>query len=75
MTDVKARAHLWYTIDMENGVFKFNRRYCPRCGSIMAFHKEPSPRWHCGKCNYTIFETGSRGGTGGGKGRRHGASQ
>ncbi len=52
----------------ERGVFKFNRRYCPRCGSVMAFHKEPTPRWHCGKCNYTIFETQREGGRLGGDG-------
>ena len=53
---VKARAHTWYIIDMEKGIFRFNRRLCPRCGSIMAYHREPVPRWHCGKCGYTIFE-------------------
>ncbi len=55
--EVKARAHTWYIIDMQNGVFRFARRFCPRCGSVMAYHKEPIPRWHCGKCGYTIFET------------------
>ena len=28
-----------------------NKR-CPRCGSIMAKHKD---RWYCGKCHYTEF--------------------
>ncbi|MEM4633212.1 MAG: 30S ribosomal protein S27ae, partial [Pyrobaculum sp.] len=28
----------------------------PKCGSVMAFHKEPTPRWHCGKCGFTQFQ-------------------
>ncbi len=53
---VKARAHTWYEVDYNTGTIKFLRRFCPRCGSVMAYHKVPVPRWHCGKCNYTIFE-------------------
>ncbi len=54
--EVKARAHTWYEIDNENGTIKFLRRICPRCGSVMAYHKAPVPRWACGKCGYTVFE-------------------
>jgi len=53
---VKARAHTWYEVDYNTGTIKFLRRFCPRCGSVMAHHKVPVPRWHCGKCGYTIFE-------------------
>ena len=53
--EVKARAHTWYEVDYNTGTIKFLRRFCPRCGSVMAYHKVPVPRWHCGKCNYTIF--------------------
>ncbi|NPA23108.1 MAG: 30S ribosomal protein S27ae [Crenarchaeota archaeon] len=53
---VKARAHTWYEVDYNTGTIKFLRRFCPRCGSVMAYHKTPVPRWHCGKCSYTIFE-------------------
>jgi len=53
---VKARAHTWYEVNYEKGTIKFLRRICPRCGSVMAYHKVPVPRWACGKCGYTIFE-------------------
>ncbi|MFB6470317.1 MAG: 30S ribosomal protein S27ae [Vulcanisaeta sp. AZ3] len=54
--EVKARAHIWYEVNYEEGTIKFLRRICPRCGSVMAYHKVPTPRWACGKCGYTIFE-------------------
>lgn len=54
------RSALWYQYDYQKGAVKFLRRLCPRCGSVMAYHKEPIPRWHCGKCGMTIFEGGRR---------------
>ncbi|MFN3804187.1 MAG: 30S ribosomal protein S27ae [Pyrobaculum sp.] len=48
------RAATWY--ELEKGVFKFKKRFCPKCGSVMAFHKEPVARWHCGKCGFTQFQ-------------------
>jgi small subunit ribosomal protein S27Ae len=49
------RAATWYEIDLEKGIFRFKNKLCPKCGSVMAFHREPVPRWHCGKCSYTQF--------------------
>jgi len=61
MGKIKARASRWYEVDYEGGTIKFTRRFCPRCGSVMANHKVPIPRWACGKCGYTIFTTPQRG--------------
>ncbi len=44
-----------YEYDYRTRVIKPKNRMCPRCGSMMAFHKVGKPRWHCGKCDYTIF--------------------
>ncbi len=44
-----------YEYDYNTGTIRLKNRVCPRCGSVMAFHKWPVPRWHCGKCSYTIF--------------------
>ncbi len=44
-----------YEYDYSKGVIRLKNRRCPRCGSIMAFHKSSVPRWHCGKCSYTEF--------------------
>ncbi len=30
-----------YEVDYEKGTIKFLRRICPRCGSVMAYHKVP----------------------------------
>ena len=56
MSKIKARASRWYHYDYEKGEIRFLRRLCPRCGSVMAKHESPVPRWACGKCGYTIFE-------------------
>ncbi len=34
-----------------------NLKKCPRCGSFMAHHKGEKPRWTCGSCSYTEYET------------------
>ncbi len=45
-----------YEYDYNTGTIRLKNRICPRCGSVMAYHRWPVPRWHCGKCSYTIFE-------------------
>jgi small subunit ribosomal protein S27Ae len=50
------RAAAWYEIDLQKGVFRFKNKFCPKCGSVMAFHREPVPRWHCGRCGFTQFQ-------------------
>lgn len=50
------RAATWYELDPQRGVFRFKNKLCPKCGSVMAFHRESVPRWHCGKCGYTQFQ-------------------
>jgi len=47
-----------YEYDYERGLIRLKNRLCPRCGSVMALHKHPVPRWHCGKCGYTEFTKG-----------------
>ncbi len=47
--------HKLYEYDYNTGKIRLKNRRCPRCGSIMAHHKVPIPRWHCGKCGYTEF--------------------
>jgi small subunit ribosomal protein S27Ae len=44
-----------YEIDEQKGIVKLKNRKCPRCGSIMAFHKNPVERWTCGSCSFTDF--------------------
>jgi small subunit ribosomal protein S27Ae len=41
-----------YEVDLAKGVVKLKNKVCPRCGRLMAYHKKPIPRWHCGYCNY-----------------------
>ncbi|RLE71472.1 MAG: 30S ribosomal protein S27ae [Thermoprotei archaeon] len=50
-----ARAHKRYEIDYEKGIIKLKNRVCPKCGAIMAHHKQPVERWHCGRCGFTLF--------------------
>ncbi|MEM0153057.1 MAG: 30S ribosomal protein S27ae [Ignisphaera sp.] len=54
MANKKFRSQL-YEYDYAKGIIKLKNRTCPRCGSMMAFHSVGKPRWHCGKCDYTIF--------------------
>ncbi|RLG87468.1 MAG: 30S ribosomal protein S27ae [Thermoprotei archaeon] len=44
-----------YEYDYKRGYIRLKNKLCPRCGSVMAFHRYPVPRWHCGKCGYTEF--------------------
>jgi len=44
-----------YEIDNQKGTAKLKNRKCPRCGSIMAFHKVTVERWTCGSCSFTDF--------------------
>ncbi|RLE78368.1 MAG: 30S ribosomal protein S27ae [Thermoprotei archaeon] len=50
-----AHVHRMYEYDYETGTVRLKNKKCPRCGSIMAHHKSPVERWHCGKCGYTEF--------------------
>ncbi|MEM3755360.1 MAG: 30S ribosomal protein S27ae [Candidatus Bathyarchaeia archaeon] len=52
---MKARARFVYDINFEKETIKLKNKKCPRCGSIMAFHKSPVERWTCGSCSYTDF--------------------
>ncbi len=54
---VKAYIRLVYEYDYKAGTITLKNKKCPRCGSIMAHHKHPVERWHCGKCGYTEFVT------------------
>lgn len=47
--------HKLYEVDYKNWTIKRKNKMCPRCKSFMAFHKNPVPRWHCGKCNYVEY--------------------
>jgi len=53
----KSRSRLGdlYEIDDQKVIAKLKNRKCPRCGSIMAFHKAPVERWTCGSCSFTDF--------------------
>ena len=50
-----ARLSKLYEIDAQKGIAKLKNRKCPRCGNIMAFHKNPVERWTCGSCSFTDF--------------------
>ncbi len=52
---LKLYVHRLYEYDYNTGTIKRKNKICPRCGSFMAFHKYPVPRWHCGKCGHTEF--------------------
>ncbi len=41
-----------YEIDPRTGRIRLKNRVCPKCGRVMASHREPVPRWHCGYCGY-----------------------
>ncbi len=53
--ELKLYVHRLYEVDYEKGIIKRKNKKCPRCGSFMAFHRRPRPRWHCGKCSHTEF--------------------
>jgi small subunit ribosomal protein S27Ae len=53
--DPEARLSKVYELDSEKGTLKFRNRKCPRCGSIMAYHKNPVQRYTCGSCSYTDY--------------------
>lgn len=50
-----AERHKLYEYDYKSGKILLKNKKCPRCGSVMALHKVPTARWHCGKCNYVEF--------------------
>jgi small subunit ribosomal protein S27Ae len=51
----KARLAGLYDVDQQKGTIKLKNRKCPRCGNIMAYHKNPVERWTCGSCAFTDF--------------------
>lgn len=51
----KAYISRLYEVDYERGFIRLKNKKCPRCGSIMARHRRPVARWHCGRCSYTEF--------------------
>ncbi|HUK28100.1 MAG TPA: 30S ribosomal protein S27ae [Candidatus Acidoferrales bacterium] len=51
----KARVGTLYDLDQQKGTIKLKNRKCPRCGNIMAYHKNPVERWTCGSCSFTDF--------------------
>ena len=53
--EMRPRLGALYEIDVQKGTAKLKNRKCPRCGSIMAFHKAPVERWTCGSCSFTDF--------------------
>jgi len=54
----KARLGTLYDVDSGKNTIKLRNRKCPRCGSIMALHKNPVERWTCGSCSFTDFVKG-----------------
>jgi small subunit ribosomal protein S27Ae len=48
-----------YEIDPKKGTARLKNKVCPRCGRVMAFHKQPVPRWHCGYCSYVEIARGT----------------
>lgn len=55
--ELKTYVHQLYIIEQDKGAIRLKNKRCPRCGSVMAHHKQPVERWHCGKCGYTEFIT------------------
>ena len=51
----KEKRGAWDIYKIEGGTVKLTNKKCPRCGKVMAFHKEPQARWACGGCQYTEF--------------------
>jgi len=51
----KGKRGAWNLYKIEGGTAKLTNKKCPRCGKVMAFHKEPQARWACGGCQYTEF--------------------
>jgi small subunit ribosomal protein S27Ae len=50
-----AERHKLYEYDYSTGKIRLKNKICPKCGRVMAFHKQPVPRWHCGFCNYVEY--------------------
>ncbi|MBO3804222.1 MAG: 30S ribosomal protein S27ae [Candidatus Brockarchaeota archaeon] len=51
----EAKEGSWKVYKIEGGKAKLSNKKCPRCGKVMAFHKEPNARWACGGCHYTEY--------------------
>lgn len=49
------RRGAWNLYKIDGGTAKLANKKCPRCGKVMAFHKEPQARWACGGCQYTEY--------------------
>lgn len=55
-----AQAYKRYEWDYSTGTIKLKNMACPRCGAIMAHHREPIERHQCGRCGYTLFVSRSK---------------
>jgi len=49
------RRGTWNLYKIDGGTVKLTNKKCPRCGKVMAFHKDPQARWACGGCQYTEY--------------------
>ncbi|MDH5769772.1 MAG: 30S ribosomal protein S27ae [Candidatus Bathyarchaeota archaeon] len=59
MSEKRSERKIFMHYGIKDGKLVRKLKKCPRCGVFMAFHKNPVPRWMCGKCSYTEFVTGS----------------
>lgn len=50
-----AERHKLYEVDPGTGRIKLKRRICPKCGRVMGYYAEPSPRWYCGYCHHVEY--------------------
>jgi len=50
-----AERYKLYEFDYKTGKIRLKNKICPKCGRVMAFHKYPVPRWHCGYCSYVEY--------------------
>jgi len=51
----RGRRGAWDLYKIDGGTAKLANKKCPRCGKVMAFHKDPQARWACGGCQYTEY--------------------
>jgi len=51
----RERRGAWNLYKIDGGTAKLANKKCPRCGKVMAFHKDPQARWACGGCQYTEY--------------------
>ena len=59
MSEKRSEKKIFMYYEVIGGKLVRKLKKCPRCGVFMAFHKNPVPRWMCGKCSYTEFVASS----------------